>query len=79
MTDTGITTDRLLTYAFGAAVIAIATGLAWSKLLTGAEWVTNATWVTAAVVLGRAAGVAASGFVISAQARADSTSKGQTS
>jgi len=60
-----ITTERVLTYAFGAGVVIVATGLAWSKLLTGAEWVTLATWVTGAVILGRAAGIAASGFVVS--------------
>lgn len=78
MTDSGITTDRLLTYAFGVLVLALATALTWSKLISGAEWVTTATWITAAVVLGRAAATAATGFVVSAQARAEAAAKGQT-
>lgn len=79
MSETGITTDRLLTYAFGVLVLALATGLAWSKLISGAEWVTTSTWITAAVVLGRAAATAATGFVVSAQARAETAIKGQPS
>ncbi len=68
--DSGVTTDRLLAYAFATFVVALAAALCWSKLLTGADWVTAATWVTGSLLLGRAAAVVASGYAVNAQAKA---------
>lgn len=67
--ETGISTDRLLAYAFATFVVSLAAALCWSKLITGADWVTAATWVTAAVLLGRAATVAAAGYAVTTQAK----------
>lgn len=68
--ETGIATERVLAYLFGAFVIAIAAGLCWSAKMSGSEWSDAATWVTGAVVLGRAASTAASGYAATAQAKA---------
>lgn len=67
--ETGIT-ERVLAYLFGAFVIAIGAALCWSGKMNGSEWSDAVTWVTGAVVLGRAASVAAAGYTVSAQAKA---------
>ena len=55
--------------AFALLVVGAATGLLMLGKLTGGDWVTTVTWVTAAYMLGQAAGIAASGYVVSSQAR----------
>lgn len=67
--ETGITTERLLGFAFSLIVVALGAAMCRSKLLTGSDWVTLTTWVTGALLLGRAAAVAASGYAVTAQAK----------
>lgn len=66
--DTG--SERLLATAFATGVIAVASAMLWAGRLTGGDWVTTTTWVTGALMLGRAAGIAASGYSATAQAKA---------
>ena len=58
--------------AFALLVVGAATGLLMLDKLTGSDWVTTVTWVTAAYMLGQAAGIAASGYVATSQARLQS-------
>lgn len=58
-----------LAVAFSTAIVVLATGLLWMDKLTGGDWVTTVIWVTSALMLGQAASIAASGYVVSSQAR----------
>ena len=68
--DAESSSERLLATAFATGVIAAATALLWAGRLTGGDWVTTTTWVVSALMLGRAATVAAGGYAVTAQAKA---------
>jgi hypothetical protein len=59
---------------FSTFICAIASAMLWTGKLSGAEWVSTVTWVSTALILGKAAAVAASGFAVSAQAKATAAS-----
>jgi len=47
---------------FSTVVCAIATAMLWTGKISGAEWVSTVTWVTSALIVGKAATLAASGY-----------------
>lgn len=59
--------------AFCVGVVAAAVGLRLLDKLTGAEWVSAVTWIAAILVLGQPIGVVATGFSVSAHAKAAQT------
>lgn len=73
MTDPTNNADNPMAMLFATGVVIVATGLLWLGKINGGDWVTTVTWVTAALLLGRAASAAASGYVVSAQARMQTT------
>lgn len=74
MTETVITNDRSK-LAVTLIVIATATGLLFIGRLDGAQWVSTTTWTVAVYMLGQVGAVLATGYTVSAVAKAKADSK----